>query len=132
MDTWFSEAIEQYQFFIEKTAALREHIDVLPIEDILQQCGAIKKLQEYIAERDEKLHEVIDFTGPEALENPLMGVYQRALDVAIRETDTMAAKLQLRKVKLLQKKSNARNLKKDSFEYITAINEYNRMIQKII
>ena len=125
IDKWFNESIEQYEKFIAITVDLRENIDSLTLDEILQRCESIKKVQEGINTRDANLHTIMDFVGPEVLDNPLTGDYQRTLDTAIRVTDRVAEKLQLRKISLLQKMGQAQNLKKDSFEYVSAINEYN-------
>ena len=129
IDVLFSESIEQYQSFTVETAGLTENIDSLSIEKIVQRLESIKKLQEDIAEQDGKLHAIMDFTGAEVLENPLTGEYQRALDTAINETDRVASKMQLRKILLMQKTKRMQAFKKDSFEYITAINKYNSLVQ---
>lgn len=129
IDVWFSESIEQYFNFIAKTEGLREDIDSLPIEKIMQRLESIKKLQEDIAEQDGKLHMIMDFSGVEVLENPLVGEYQRALDAAIRETDRVSSKMQLRKILLMQKTSNVQAFRKDSFEYVAAIKKYNSLLQ---
>lgn len=129
IDVLFSESIEQYQSFTVETAGLTENIDSLSIEKIVQRLESIKKLQEDIAEQDGKLHAIMDFTGAEVLENPLTGEYQRALDTAINETDRVASKMQLRKILLMQKTNRMQAFKKDSFEYITAINKYNSLVQ---
>ncbi len=129
IDVLFSESIEQYQSFTAQTVGLRENIDSLPIGKIVQRLESIKQLQEDIAERDGKLHVIMDFTGSEVLENPLTGEYQRALDAAISETDRVASKMQLRKILLMQKTSRIQAFKKDSFEYITAIKKYNSLVQ---
>ncbi|MBU1233412.1 MAG: hypothetical protein KKD01_17790 [Proteobacteria bacterium] len=129
IDVWFSESIEQYNDFTVKTEELRENIELLSIEKIMQRLDAIRKLQEDIAERDGKLHALMDFTGSDVLENPLIGDYQRALDTAIRETDRVSSKMQLRKILLMQKTSNVQAFRKDSFEYVTAIKKYNSLLQ---
>ena len=67
------------------------------------------------------------FVGPEALDNPLAGEYQRILDSAIRETDRVALEIMQRKELLIQEMCDAGALKKNSFEYIAAINKYNSM-----
>ena len=128
VNDWFNESIEQYEKLIAITVDLRESIDSLLLDDILQRCASIKEVQQGINERDGKLHMIMDFVGLEVLENPLLADYQRTLETAISVTDRVAEKLQLRKISLLQKMGQAQNLKKDSFEYVSAINEYNGAI----
>lgn len=129
IDKWFNESIEQYEKFIAITVDLRENIDSLALDEILQRCASIKEVQQGINTRDVNLHTIMDFVGPEVLDNPLTGDYQRTLDSAIRVTDRVASKLQSRKLRLLQAIGKAQNSKKDSFEYISAINEYNNFAQ---
>ncbi len=129
IDKWFYESIEQYEKFIAITVELRENINSLCIDDILKRCASIKKVQEDISARDGNLHAIMDFVGPEVLDNPLTGDYQRTLATAISVTDRVAEKLQFRKLLLQQEKGKSQNFKKDSFEYVSAINEYNGTIQ---
>lgn len=129
IDNWFNESIEQYQQFTARITGLRERIDFLPLNKIVHQCEAIREVQEGIAERDEKLYEIMAFVGVEVLENPLIGEYQRALEAAIRETDRIASKVQNRKNLLLQEVAKLEKLKKGVSEYITGKEEHNGLIQ---
>ena len=124
IDDWFQESIDQYQDLIKKTAELCKNAETLPLPDILHRCTVNKVIQQEIDNRDKKLHEVMDFLGPDVLANPLAGVYQRILDAAIRETDKVAVQIQLRRDLLLEQLQEEEMCRKNSFEYIVAINKY--------
>lgn len=128
IDAWFRESIEQYKILTATTIELRESIDSLPIEKIVQRCASIKKLQEDIAERDGKLHEIMYFVGSEVLDNPLIGEYQRALDAAIRETDQIAVKAKLSRAMLIQEIAKIQSSAKVASGNHCGIAEYNNMM----
>ena len=102
IDTWFQESIEHYKKLTEESEELKNSILSLPLEEMLQRCASIKKLQESYAEHDEKLHEIMAFIGAEVLDNPLIGKYQVTLDNAIKEADLIGAKVKHRKALLMK------------------------------
>ena len=59
VDMWFKESIERYKKLAAETTELKENILTLPLEEILQRCESIKKLQASFIDRDEKLHEIM-------------------------------------------------------------------------
>ena len=130
VNTWFSESIERYKKLTEETSELKENILSLPMDEILQRCASIKKLQESFVDRDEKLHEIMSFIGSDILENPLVGKYQAALDEAIRETDQIAIKINYRKTLLIRELKRAEAAKSMKASPSTGIENYNRTIQQ--
>jgi len=102
IDEYLNESIAYYKELTVETTKLIDVIDEITPGEILQRCATIRGLQESIAEYDKTLHEIMTFIGHEVLENPLVGEYQRALDVAIREADIIESKAQQRKKVLLQ------------------------------
>ncbi len=125
IEVWFKESIEQYASFTAKTVELRKNIDSLPLDQIIRRCASIKELREEIDERDKKLHEIMAFIGPEVLDNPMTGQYQRTLDLAIRETDLVGERANRHKMLLLQELTP----KKDITGYLNEINEDDSVIQ---
>ncbi len=125
LENWFSESIEQYSIFTSKTVELKENMESLPLDEIEQRCSTIKRIQEEISGRDRKLHDIMAFIGPEALQNSLTGEYQRALDLAISETDLVGERAQRRKLLLLQ----GINSEKEIAEYSTVGKEAESLLR---
>jgi len=121
---WFSESIERYKRLTAETAELKENVLTLPLAEVMHRCASIKKLQESFVDREEKLHEIMSFIGSDILENPLVGKYQKALDLAIRETDLLAAQTRLRKDVLMKEIARMGASKKDKSNFYGGINKY--------
>lgn len=130
VNSWFSESIERYKKLTTETSELKENILSLPMEEIMQRCGSIRKLQESFVDRDEKLHEIMSFIGSDILENPLVGKYQAALDEAIKETDQIAIKINYRKTLLIRELKRAENAKTLKTSHPASIESYNRTMQQ--
>lgn len=124
INRWFCESIERYKRLTAETAELKENVLTLPLAEVMQRCASIKKLQESFVDREEKLHEIMTFIGSDVLENPLIGKYQKALDLAIRETDLLAAQTRLRKDILMQEITKMQPSKKDKSKFHAAMNQY--------
>ena len=115
LDEYLKESIEHYKTLAAETAALGGEINTLSPALILQRCDKIKKLQQKLAESDVDLNEIMAFLGHEVLDNPLVGEYQRALDTAIQEADSIDSKARMRKIRLLEEIEKKQGLlKKDS------------------
>ena len=130
VNSWFSDSIERYKKLTAETAELKENVLTLPLAEILQRCASIKKLQESFVDREEKLHEIMAFIGSDVLENPLVGEYQNALDLAIKEMDLLTEKTRLRKNLLMQEIGRVQASKKGISEYRTGINKYDNAVQQ--
>lgn len=130
VNTWFSESIDRYKKLTAETSELKENILSLPMEEIMQRCASIKKLQESFSDRDEKLHEIMSFIGSDILENPLVGKYQAALDEAIKETDQIAIKINYRKTLLMRELKRAENAKTLKTSRPAGVESYNQTVQQ--
>ena len=130
VNTWFSESIDRYKKLTAETSELKENILSLPMEEIMQRCASIKKLQESFGDRDEKLHEIMSFIGSDILENPLVGKYQAALDEAIKETDQIAIKINYRKTLLMRELKRAENTKTLKTLRPAGVESYNQTVQQ--
>lgn len=130
VNTWFSESIDRYKKLTAETSELKENILSLPMEEIMQRCASIKKLQESFGDRDEKLHEIMSFIGSDILENPLVGKYQAALDEAIKETDQIAIKINYRKTLLMRELKRAENAKTLKTSRPAGVESYNQTVQQ--
>lgn len=120
LDEYLKESIEHYKTLTAETAALGEEISTLSPTLILQRCAKIKELQQKLAESDVDLNEIMAFLGHEILGNPLVGEYQRALDTAIQEADSIDSKARMRKIRLLEEIEKKHGLlEKDSKPSIT-------------
>ena len=126
----FSESIERYKKLTAETAELKENVLTLPLAEIMQRCASIKKLQESFADREEKLHEIMTFIGSDVLENPLVGKYQKALDLAIRETDLLAAQTRRRKDLLMQEIARMEPSEKSGSKFHAGISKYSNAAQQ--
>ena len=131
LNTWFSESIERYKKFTAETSELKENILSLPMEEIMQRCASIKKLQESFGDRDEKLHEIMSFIGSDILENALVGKYQAALDEAIKETDQIAIKINYRKTLLTRELKKAEKAKPFKTSRPAGVESYNQTMPQI-
>ena len=97
-----NESICNYEQLSAKITELSEQIDSISPDEIVRRCSSIRELQELIAEKDVSMHQIMEFTGAEVLDDPLIGEYQRALDVAIKEAGTIELKALMQKSLLLQ------------------------------
>ncbi len=102
IDECLKESIANYKKLTAKIVELGERIEILEPDEIQKQCASIKELQEAVVEHEDRLCHIMSFIGREALDNPLVGEYQRALDTAIREAADIDSKARLRKSLLLQ------------------------------
>jgi len=127
---WFSESIERYKRLTAETAELKENVLTLPITEVMQRCASIRKLQESFVDREKNLHQIMSFIGSDILENPLVGKYQKALDLAIRETDLLAAQTRLRKDLLMKEIARMQPSKKDKSKFHAGINKYSGAAQQ--
>lgn len=129
VSSWFSDSIEQYKKLSDETAELKENILTLPLEEIMRRCTSIKVLQESFNNHEEKLHEIMAFIGSDVLENPLIGKYQEALDLAIKETDQLAAQTRHRKDLLMKEIAKSQPPEKNSSRYRAGIQKYKSSLQ---
>lgn len=129
VNSWFNESIEQYKKLTAETSELKDNILTLPLEEIMRRCESIKVLQESFNGREEKLHEIMTFIGSDVLENPLIGKYQEALDLAIKETDLLAAQTRHRKELLMKEIAKAQSSAKESPRYHSGIQQYKSSLQ---
>ena len=129
VNSWFSESIEQYKKLTAETLSLKENVLTLPLSEIMERCASIKELQASFNDREEQLHQIMTFVGSDILENPLIGKYQDALDLAIRETDLLAAQTRRRKELLMQEIEKAQATTKVSASFHTGMKEYSHSAQ---
>lgn len=129
VNSWFSESIEQYKKLTAETLALKENILTLPLSEIMERCASIKELQASFNDREEQLHQIMTFIGSDILENPLVGKYQNALDLAIKETDLLAAQTRHRKDLLMKEIAKSQPSVKESSRCHAGIQEYKSSVQ---
>jgi hypothetical protein len=97
-----NESICHYEILTAKIVELGELIELVSPDEIMQRCETIRELQETIAEKDVSMHQIMEFIGHKVLEEPMVGEYQRALDLAIQEAGNIEVKALLQKNLLLQ------------------------------
>ena len=88
----FHESISHYQNLILKTIELCENMVTLSPGVILERCKEIQSLQKEQGEMDKFITDVMLDIGPQILEAPYVGEYQRILDETKKSTDKVASK----------------------------------------
>ena len=90
----FQESIKQYQVLTQKATFLSDHMTAMAPDEILKKCDHLNALQTKQIEIDKFIVEIMKDTGPEILEKPYIGEYQRQLDKAMQASSKVAAKAQ--------------------------------------
>lgn len=90
----FQESIQQYQELIQLTLDLNNNWAALSPEKILECCEQIQQLQGRLAKLDKFIVDVMISSGPQILETPSIGEYQKTLDKAMQSYDHIAYKAQ--------------------------------------
>ncbi len=126
---FFHEAIVQYQRLEQETINLANEIAALSPEEILNRCTSLQEMQEDIAEKDAALVELMKFIGPDILNTPFLGEYQRALDKAIKASDRVSQKAHAQKAILASELSNIHAGQKGVSHYKTAKNQDNTQLR---
>jgi hypothetical protein len=97
VEEYFQSSIAQYQLLEQETSKLADELASLAPEEILARCIHIQEMQKQIAEDDHRLIELIKFVGPDVLDTPSIGEYQRALERAIKASDRVSARAHTQK-----------------------------------
>ena len=92
IEEYFQDSITQYHLLEEQAQNLADQIGSLKPDEIMRKCDDLHELQKSIATNDAHIVEIMKFVGPEALDNPYTGQYQRALQKAINASDRVASK----------------------------------------
>ena len=106
IEEYFQDSIEQYHLLEEHAQNLADQIGSLKPDEIMQKCDDLHELQKSIATNDANIIEIMKFVGPEVLENPYTGEYQRALQKAIDASDRVANKAKTLKTLLVKELSS--------------------------
>ncbi len=88
----FRESTEQYQQLIQNIADLSSHMASSTPEEILKHCEELQEMQKKQAKLDKFIVEIMNDLGPQILETPYVGEYQRMLDNALQSCNEVAAK----------------------------------------
>ena len=89
VEEYFSDSISRYELLVKEANALASDLQSLAPEKILERCSHLQVLQQEIADNDAHIVEVMNFVGPDILDNPSTGEYQRAIQKAIEATDNV-------------------------------------------
>ncbi len=84
----------QYQVLIDLATSLNEEMAVMTPEEILTNCEELRQLQEKQIDMDKFIVEIMKDTGPEILDMPYTGEYQRQLGKAKDSCNKVATKAQ--------------------------------------
>ncbi|MBL4902508.1 hypothetical protein JYT85_00405 [Desulfocapsa sp. AH-315-G09] len=86
----FRDSINQYKTLITDASALSEIIPNLSPDEILHRCKDLKKQQHEQLLIDNFIVEIMVTSGPQILETPYIGEYQRILNEAMTAFDAVA------------------------------------------
>ncbi len=89
----FIDAIHNYGLFQQAATLLIEEIPGLTPDDIYQRCSELAALQCELTEGQSHLFVLMEFVGPEILDQPFIGEFQRALQKSIRTSDMLRAEI---------------------------------------
>ena len=96
----FRESIDQYKILIADASNLSKVITNLSPDEILHRCKNIQQQQNKQIVIDNFIVEIMLDSGPEILESPYIGEYQRILDEAMLACDEVALKAKAIKLTL--------------------------------
>jgi hypothetical protein len=96
----FRESIGQYKILIEDASYLSEIIPNLSPDEILHRCNNLQKQQNKQIVTDNFIVEIMVDSGPQILETPSIGEYQRILDEAMIACDEVTVKAKAIKLTL--------------------------------
>jgi len=88
----FRDSIDQYKMLITDASDLSEIIPNLSPDEILHRCNSLQKQQNEQIVIDNFIVEIMVDSGPQILETPYIGEYQRILDEAMTAFDEVALK----------------------------------------
>jgi len=90
----FRDSISQYQVLIDFATSLNEKMATMSPEDILANCEELRQLHDKQVDTDKFIIDIMNDTGPEILDMPYTGEYQRLLDTAMQSCNKVATKAQ--------------------------------------
>jgi len=99
-DDLFRESIDQYRSLVLDASRLSKSIEDLSPNEILRQCGSLRKKQEKQAKIDKFIVEIMLDCGPNILNSPLIQEYQSMLDIAMQMCNEVALKANARRIVL--------------------------------
>jgi len=88
----FQGSIDHYQQLIRQTSELHDNMAALSPDTILERCQQARKLLQDQAEVDKFIIDVMMDIGPQILDSPFVGEYQRVLAEAKQASDKVASK----------------------------------------
>lgn len=92
VEEYFLQSISHYQLLVEEATVLATELQSLSPNQILEKCSNLQKIQQEIAENDAHIVEIMNFMGPEVLDNPYTGEYQRTIQKAIDATAKVSSR----------------------------------------
>lgn len=105
--------------FIAVVEGIERDISSLPSDEILAQCEKVKKLQTEISPDDKRITDIMLVSGPDILDAPIVGEYQRILDKAEKACSALSSKAQVHKAILADE---LRKIKKNQM----GVSQYNK------
>ena len=93
IDDLFRESIDQYKSLIHDANNLNVSITTLSPDELLRRCENLQQQQDKQAKVDNFINEIMIDSGPQILETPSIGRYQRVLDLAMQTCDELALKV---------------------------------------
>lgn len=91
----FRGSIEQYQNLIRKTSDIHNNMANLSPDEIFERCQQVLELQQDQAKVDKFIVDVMIDIGPQILDTPYVGEYQRIIAKAKQASDKVASKARI-------------------------------------
>ncbi|MCK5664472.1 MAG: hypothetical protein KAI17_13365 [Thiotrichaceae bacterium] len=91
-DDLFQESIDQYKSLLTDASDLSKSMTELSLDEVLHRCNNLQERHNKQIKIDAFLIDVMLETGPEILNTPYIGEYQRILDMAILACDEVSMK----------------------------------------
>lgn len=91
-DDLFLESIDQYKSLISDASDLSKSMTALPLEEILRRCNNLQERHDKQIKIDNFIIDIMLDSGPQILDIPHIGEYQRMLDLAIQACDEVTFK----------------------------------------
>jgi len=121
----FHESINHYRNLILKTSELYENMATLSPDVILKRCKEIQSLQKEQGEMDKFITDVMLDIGPQILEAPYVGEYQRILNETKKSTDKVASKARTIRALLRNEMKKVQHGQKSLAGYNTTVSKDN-------